>query len=386
MSSHFIRFFTVFLIVYTGANFYAGWRFFQAFYVIIGQYSAIYWAFYLLLALTPFIARIGKKYFAGPINDILAVAGGYWLAAIYYFVLLWGFADLSRLLLRFIVPSSPLIRQAPLYWGTGFIVLVAVLFVYGTYNARQPHNVHYDIAVHKKVPGLSELHAVMIADIHLGSIVGNDRLLSLVNRINELNPDIVFFAGDTIDEDVRIFVEQKMPEVIVKLHPKYGTYAVLGNHEYIGGNSQLAVQYLEEAGVKVLLDRYIKVNDQFYIIGRDDRASLAVKGRRRLELCRLMKGVDKNLPVILLDHQPYHLDEGEKNGVDLQLSGHTHHGQFFPNNLITAQVYEQDWGYLKKGEYQAIVSCGFGTWGPPIRIGSYPEIIDITISFGDKSF
>lgn len=384
MSSHFIRFFTVFFIVYTGANSYVGWHFFQAFHMMIDPYGLTYWFFYLLLALSPFIARIGKEYFSRYINDILAVAGGYWLAAVYYFVLLWGVADVSRLLLRFIVPSSPLIRQASLYLGIGFIVLVAVLFVYGTYNARQPHRVHYDITVHKKVPGLSEIHAVMVSDIHLGSIVGNDRLVSLVNRINELNPDIVFFAGDTIDEDVRVFVEQKMPDVIVKLHPKYGTYAVLGNHEYIGGSSKLAVQYLEEAGVKVLLDHCVKVNDQFYIIGRDDRASLAVNGRQRLDLCRLMEGVDKKLPVILLDHQPYHLDEGEKNGVDLQLSGHTHHGQFFPNNLITAQVYEQDWGYLRKGEYQAIVSCGFGTWGPPIRIGSYPEIIDITIFLGNK--
>lgn len=94
-----------------------------------------------------------------------------------------------------------------------------------------------------------------------------------------------------------------------------------------------------------------------------------------------MEGLDRSLPVILLDHQPSHLEEAREQGVDLQLSGHTHQGQLFPFNLITKRIFATDWGYLRQGDFQIIVSSGYGTWGPPIRIGNHPEIVDITIHF-----
>lgn len=380
MSSYFISFFSVFFLVYIGANYYVAWRFLQAFRGFLDQYTLFYWGVYILLAISPFVARIGKDYFPGYLNDILAVVGGYWLAATYYFFLLWVMMDIFRLLLKFIVPASQ-IKQLSVYFGIGALALVAILLLYGTWNACHPHIVHYDITIKKAVPDLPKLHAVMVSDIHLGLIVGNDRLLSLIDSVNELNPDIVFLAGDTIDEDVRLFVEQNMPDVMMKLQPKYGIFAVLGNHEYMGGNSKLAVEYLQQAGINVLIDNYINVNKQFYVVGRDDRMSANVNGQQRLSLPKVVEGIDPALPIILLDHQPYNLAEGQRNGIDLQLSGHTHHGQFFPNNLITQRMYEQDWGYIRKGEYQAIISCGFGTWGPPIRIGNYPEIVDIMITF-----
>jgi len=90
---------------------------------------------------------------------------------------------------------------------------------------------------------------------------------------------------------------------------------------------------------------------------------------------------DHTLPIILLDHQPTNLQDAVTQGVDLQLSGHTHLGQLFPNSLITRKLYEVDWGYIQKDNLQAIVSCGIGTWGPPIRIGNSPEIINLTIHF-----
>jgi len=226
----------------------------------------------------------------------------------------------------------------------------------------------------------------MVSDIHLGLVVDNDRLKEMVNRINELDPDIVFLAGDTIDEDVRLFADNKMPEILKELKTKYGVYAVLGNHEYIGGNSKLAVEYLQQAGINVLVDKWIKVNDLFYVAGRDDLMAGRMNGKQRLELSRLIEGIDYTLPIILLDHQPSNLEEGQINGIDLQLSGHTHNGQFFPNTLISKCVFENSWGYLRKGGCQIIVSAGFGTWGPPIRIGSNSEITDIKISFvGSKA-
>jgi predicted MPP superfamily phosphohydrolase len=180
---------------------------------------------------------------------------------------------------------------------------------------------------------------------------------------------------------VKLFFNQKVVEVIGKLRSRCGVYAVLGNHEYIGGNSGITIDSLQQAGVIVLVDKYIKINNQFYVVGRDDYIAGDVTGNPRLDLSRVMDGIDHSLPIILLDHQPRNLEEGQRNGVDLQLSGHTHNGQFFPNNLLIKHVYEHTWGYLRKGEYQLIVSSGYGTWGPPIRIGNHPEIIDLNISF-----
>ena len=85
-----------------------------------------------------------------------------------------------------------------------------------------------------------------------------------------------------------------------------------------------------------------------------------------------------------MDHQPFDLKEAEENGFDLQLSGHTHHGQIFPINFITNEVYEKSWGYLKKGNTHIYVSCGVGTWGPPVRLGSRPEILNIVLTFNDQ--
>ncbi|HWR05966.1 metallophosphoesterase [Sporomusa sp.] len=386
MSSFFIGMLSLFFLVYSAASYYVGLRILQSFYEGLEAYTVFYWGCYVLMAITPFAARIGRTYFPGVLNDWITVIGNYWLAALYYLVLIWLFIDLARLSGRLFLSAAAVDRVPAAGVGIGVMVMVGCLLVYGVWNARNPRVHHYDVTIKKPVAGLAGLRAVMVSDIHLGVIVDQNRLEALVHRINGLGPDIVFFAGDTIDEDVSRFVEQKMPEALSKLNPKYGVYAVMGNHEYLGGNGQLAVEYLQQAGVHVLRDRYVKINEQFYVVGRDDLMAGRMSGKGRVSLPEIMQGVDQSAPVILLDHQPQNLAEGQQNGVDLQLSGHTHHGQFFPNSLVTERIYEVDWGYLRKGTYQAIVSCGYGTWGPPIRIGNYPEIVEILITFEGQQY
>lgn len=372
---------SVFISIYVAGNYYVGLRFFQSLKNLIEPYSLLYWTCYSLLATSFFASRLGKRFYLGYFNDLISVTGDYWLAAVYYSFLMWIVMDILHHLINLIFPTTQIIQYPSFYWGFLVLSLVFLLLIYGTWNANHPQVVHYDITIKKRVQNLSKIHAVMVSDIHLGLVVDNDRLDAMVNRINELDPDIVLLAGDTIDEDVRLFANNKMPEILKKLRSKYGVYAVLGNHEYISGNSELAVEYLQQAGISVLVDECIKINNQFYIIGRDDRMAGRMFGKSRLELSSLIEEIDNNLPIILLDHQPINLEEGQRNGIDLQLSGHTHNGQFFPNNLIAKHIFENSWGYLRKGEYQVVVSSGFGTWGPPIRIGSNSEITDLTISF-----
>lgn len=175
-----------------------------------------------------------------------------------------------------------------------------------------------------------------------------------------------------------------MSEILCGLSPKFGSFAVLGNHEYYGGQVEQAVRHLQQGGIRVLRDETVKVADSFYIVGRDYRGAGRFTGQQRKELQVIMKGIDGSLPIILLDHEPVCLEEAKQAGVDLQLSGHTHKGQFFPNQLVTGMMFDIDWGYLRRENLQVIVSSGFGTWGPPIRIGNRPEIVDIMIHF-DKN-
>jgi hypothetical protein len=117
------------------------------------------------------------------------------------------------------------------------------------------------------------------------------------------------------------------------------------------------------------------------LIGRIDRDSFRFYRKERMTLGELMKQADTTKPVILLDHQPFHYDESQKYGVDLELSGHTHNGQMWPLNYVTSMIYELSYGYLKKGNSQFIVSSGYGLWGPRVRSGSRSEVLLINITF-----
>lgn len=380
MNSFFLML-SIFFLIYGAGNYYVGLRFLQSFSSIIEPYSLYYWLGFTLLAISKLVGRIGRNKFPGHADDIIIIIGDYWLAASYYFFLSWAVIDFLRLLNQLLLPKMNFIPYPTLGLGITVLLLVAVLLLYGTWNACTPRVQHYNLTVKKTVPGLSRLHAVMVSDIHLGVIVDNARLEAMVQKINEMNPDIIFLVGDTIDEDVQRFIKQNMSEILGKLKSRYGVVAVLGNHEYIGSNSHLAINQLQQAGIKVLRDEWMLINNQFYVVGRDDLMASRMTGKPRLGLANIIQEIDHDLPIILLDHQPYNLGEGQLNGIDLQLSGHTHHGQFFPNNFVTQNMFENDWGYLRKGDCHVVVSCGFGTWGPPIRIGNCPEIIDLTISF-----
>jgi uncharacterized protein len=376
---------TIFFLLFGVINYYIGLRGWQALSRFLPVLSRkIYWCIFWFIALSYLIARIGEKYLPGQINSIITIVGSYWMAAMLYLLLFLGVYDLLRLLNKWvrILPldtrSSTNINS---YFGITVIVIVAVMLIYGTWNARTPKIVHYEVNISKKTSGLQNLHAVMVSDVHLGTIMDNDRLTVMVDKMNELNPDIILLAGDIIEEKVEPFVKQRMAENFLRLKPKFGVFSVLGNHEYIGGEAEEAISNLNQGGVRVLRDNYILVDNSFYLIGRDDLSSQRFNQKQRKSLEDISVDIDKSMPIILLDHQPSQLDEADKAGADLQLSGHTHRGQMFPNQILTKKIFEIDWGYLKKGNLNVIVSSGFGTWGPPIRIGTRSEIVDIKVNF-----
>jgi predicted MPP superfamily phosphohydrolase len=259
---------------------------------------------------------------------------------------------------------------------------VILLTIAGSWNARTIKIKKLKLQIDKTTNTFTKLNIALVSDIHLGTMIHNSKLEKIVEKINNLKPDIILLAGDVFDEDITTLVEKNTASILTKLKSKYGVFAILGNHEYFSGLDE-AIAYLQHGNITVLRDSSVFVTDNFYLVGRDDRSGNRFnKTRKPLE--ELMNNVDKNYPIILMDHQPFNLEEAQNNGVDLQVSGHTHHGQFFPFNLITNQVYELSWGYKQKGNTHYYVSCGVGTWGPPVRLGNRPEIVKIELEFSNK--
>lgn len=365
------------LLIFMGIIFYVGWRGHRAFDILIPEgYGKAYWLLFLLFAFSFMLERFGVGSGWG-INKALTWIGSYSVAFIFYAFLFLLVLDMVRFLDRRLGFFPSPLKQPSVQSGFAVILLLIALLAYGTWNAEHPVFHSYTINMPKTANHNQQVHAIMLSDLHLGVIVDNDRLEELIKQINKRNPDIVFLVGDVIDDDIQAFLEQDMLTTLRQLNPRMGTFMVLGNHD---GHDKKAVPYLQQAGITVLIDQYQLVDNSFYLVGRDDRG-YGRGGESRLELSDIITGINPELPIILMDHNPADLEEAVINGIDLQLSGHTHQGQLFPNNLITARMYEIDWGYLHKENLQVVVSTGFGTWGPPIRIGNTPEVVDLTLCF-----
>ena len=374
---------SVIFSIYGGLNYYIGLRGWQALFSFIPLLtSKIYWPVFWLISLSFLFSRFSHKFLPTVVCEAMTMVGAYWLAFMWYFLLVITALDFLRLLDRFLrlVPMEIKRGLNPALGFTVFILVVGIVS-YGAWNARHPRVNHYDLTIAKHAGSLKQLHVVMVSDTHLGTIVHNDHLTKMVNTVNQLKPDLVLFAGDVFDETIESSDKQQIADTFSRLSAPYGVFAVLGNHEYIGGNAEEAIKYLGEAGVKVLRDSSQEIAGSFYLIGRDDRSSERVNKVKRQSIKTLLQGVNRSLPLLLMDHQPLQLEEPVEQGVDLQLSGHAHAGQLFPIRFMTRRIFEDDWGLLRKGNFQLIVSSGYGTWGPPIRLGNTPEVVDIMIKF-----
>ena len=187
--------------------------------------------------------------------------------------------------------------------------------------------------------------------------------------INAQHPDLILISGDLIDNSVVPLYTENMAEELGDLKAPMGIYMVLGNHEYISGIDE-SIRYIKSTPIQLLRDSVVTLPNGIQLIGRDDRHN-----RKRRSLQELMVNVDKSKPIILLDHQPFDLEETEAAGIDLQFSGHTHHGQIWPISWVTESIFEQSHGYRQWGNSHVYVSSGLSLWGPPFRIGTHSEMV-----------
>ena len=374
------------LLLYGFMNYYVGLRGWQAFGRLLPGAGVIYWGLVIFAAISVFLgAFLGNRgLLPGRLGDWVTFTGYYWLPLILYLFIAVVALDILRFLDRrlHLAPDGIVINPAAA--GAAVLLLAVGLILYGAWNAAyNTQTRHFDLVIDKNAANLDELQVVLVSDIHMGKVVDSGRIKRLVDRINSLNPDLIVIPGDIIDGNLAPYIDENIGDILAELKAEYGIYAVFGNHDYIGGIDTESQRLLREAGIMVLRDEYQLVAGSFYIAGREDISASRFGGSTRKPLREIVADTDPAKPLILLDHQPFNLDEGRKNGVDLQLSGHTHHGQFFPINLITGRLYEKDWGYLEKDGAQLVVSCGYGTWGPPLRIGSVSEIVTLTVKFNN---
>lgn len=286
-----------------------------------------------------------------------------------YLVMVFMVLDLGRLL--HVVPRSWLFQN--FYTTAAIAIGMFVLFLYG--------NIHYYNKVREEMTVTTDkslskpLKIVMMSDLHLGYHNPRKELARWVDMVNAENADMVLIAGDIIDMSMRPLIDERMAEEFRRLNAP--VYACLGNHEYFSGEP-LAQQFYREAGIHLLRDTCEMVGD-VCIIGRDDRMN-----SHRKSIGKLMAEVDslysvKHSPsktfTILLDHQPYHLEQAERAGIDFQLSGHTHYGQVWPISWIEDNMYECAYGSHQRGKTHYYVSSGIGIWGAKFRIGTHSEYV-----------
>lgn len=358
----------VFIVLYALIVFYIGWSGWSWIKpVVSGRFRLVYIILLIFLASSLILSRV----IAG--SAALSVIGSYWLALFSLLVLLLPLVHLMVWLTKLIRLPHHTVQK---WSGIITFVLLAVLLGYGSYNAFSPVTRPYEMDIDKPGPANGELHIVMASDMHFAYLSGAAHAKRMVKEINALKPDIVLFPGDIVDDDIVPYKDKGISGILSEIEAPLGVYASLGNHDRFKGETAELIALLEESGMQVLYDEALQVGDWLTLIGRKDYSD-----PERAELADLTAGIDKSKPLVMLEHQPVEFDIAEEQGIDLVVSGHTHRGQIAPANFITSRLFENDWGYLQKGQLHSVVSSGYGFWGPPIRIGSRSEIVSIKVQF-----
>lgn len=273
-----------------------------------------------------------------------------------------------------------------IYFDGVFALLLTVAFLlYGFWNMRNVCYEDYHITTEKE--GMEEgLFLAAISDVHLGTTMTVEEFEEYCHEIEQQKPELLVVAGDLVDENTPEGAMERACQILGNLQLKYGVYYIYGNHDMgtHGGNPYFDRKDIKKEmlanQVHFLYDEAELVDNRFYVIGRKDAGT--VKKKKRKTTQELLEGLDKKKFLLMLDHQPYQLAEEAAQGVDFQISGHTHGGQIWPVGILTTmfRLNEMNYGYRQDGNYQIVVSSGMGGFSYPIRTGSQSEILRIWIN------
>ena len=315
----------------------------------------------------------------------VAVPTFLWLGSIFLTVMMLAASDLLLVTLdvsRLLVVSSEADWLAiARYRALAVLALLVVLVVAGMFSALGPVRVRaVDVTLPRWPRALDGFRIVQLSDLHLGPVLGRDFARRVVEQTNELGADLIVITGDLVDGSVANDGPEAAP--LGELRAEHGCYFVTGNHDHFS-NADEWVAELSRLGIRALRNDLTVIGAGeacFELAGVEDRQGRMVAGGSGEDLPRALRDHQADRPVILLAHQPLIFREAARQGVALQLSGHTHGGQIAPFQLLTRLVYSRYVaGLYREGESQIYVSSGTGFWGPPIRLLAPAEITLLTL-------
>ena len=336
--------------------------------------------FMLIMVLAPLIVRFSEKHGFEFLARLMSYAGYIWLGLLFLFFCVSIILDIYRLSiylggalshknLSAVIPSARFSFFLPLL----FCMCIAI---YGYFEAKDISLDKVTIKTSKIPKEVGKLKIVQISDVHLGLIVREERLKKILQTVKMAEPDILVSTGDLVDGQINGM--GGLAELLQGINPRYGKFAITGNHEFYAGLSQ-SLDFTEKAGFRILRGEGLTVEGLVNIAGVDDPAGNTNEHYKRISEKELLSGLPREKFTLLLKHRPL-IDKNALGLFDLQLSGHTHKGQIFPFSLITWMYYPVDSGCLKPVDNCYLyVSRGAGTWGPPIRFLSPPEVTVIEL-------
>lgn len=251
--------------------------------------------------------------------------------------------------------------------------LAVIIAFYGFFEAQDIRIERHTIVTSK----VSErIRIAQISDVHIGLIIREERVKKIVDILKSEDPDIVVSTGDLVDGQINSL--SGIADILAEIKPRLGKFAITGNHEFYAGLSQ-AIEFTERAGFRVLRGEGFAVSDRINIVGVDDPAGKAYGSYIDIPEEALLSSLPKEMFTVLLKHRP-NVKKDSIGLFDVQLSGHTHKGQIFPFSILTWLYYPVHAGRMNLIDNSFLyVSRGTGTWGPPIRFLSKPEITVIDI-------
>lgn len=354
--------------------------------------------FFVILSFSPILTLILSP---NNLTRSIKIFSYYWLCIILYYLVIIFLIYLFKKIFSHIAyfKNKNLNKKKSNLLSIYILIGISLILIVGHANAKNIRLTNYDLTINKAANKVSNLKIALIADLHLGFNSGYQTVKETVEKINEQNPDLIIIAGDIFDNEISdIDDTTKIIKELKGLKSKYGVYATYGNHDvqekiFLGFtfNSKNPVksdikmdELIKNANIKLLQDEGVLIDDSFYLFGRLDYQKLNMDVTKRKTATELLEKTNKNRPIIVIDHQPREYTELSSNGVDLDLSGHTHDGQIFPANLLLKLIWNNPYGYKKINNMHTVVTSGVGLFGPAIRLGTKAEIAIVNINFKTK--
>jgi predicted MPP superfamily phosphohydrolase/uncharacterized membrane protein len=317
-----------------------------------------------------------------PWSRAVAFASYVWMGLVFLLLVGLGVAELLHLGTR-LTPGVPdperRLFLARLFGGGAASVAALTGAVALRSGLREPELVEVTVPLRRLPQALDGLTIVQISDLHVGPTIRGDMVAALVARVNALQPDVVAITGDLVDGEVSALREQTAH--LSKLKAKHGVYFVTGNHEYYSGADQWLAE-LRSLGIRPLRNERVRIGSVdvgLDLAGIDDSSAHRFGGDHGADLDKAVRGRDPGQELVLLAHQPRHIDEAVAAGVGLQLSGHTHGGQIWPFNYLVKLAQPFVAGLGQRAGTWIYVSRGTGYWGPPMRLAAPSELTRVTL-------